>query len=78
MKLFQLADGSWIDQSYILMVEVADRERFSDSGVTHAPRVIIHLQGDRRVIDCESLNDAEVMRDQIASVVNAGRIVTSV
>ncbi len=70
-RLFQLANGTWIDPEYILAVEAARAIPPSEfSKVRHAPRVIIHLQGnDRRVIDCESEEDAETLRDEIAAKV---------
>lgn len=68
MRLQKLPDGSYIDPSYIRM------ERCSITHTTFAPRVIIHIgddnHGDRRVIDCESNEDAEALCDRIAEMVN--------
>ncbi len=58
-----LPDGTQIRPGYVQMVEA------TDSYVTdgQSPRVIIHIAGgqDRRVINCETLEEAEKMRDDI-------------
>jgi len=67
-RLHQLPNGSWIDPAYILMVEAVDAEDDELIGGFYAPRVIIHLRGDRRVIECANFKKACEVRDKIAKL----------
>jgi hypothetical protein len=69
-RLIQMPDGSWFDTSYILGVEAVDEH--DDDLLKHHfnPRVILHLQGDRRVFECASFDRACRVRDELASKIN--------
>jgi hypothetical protein len=74
VRLLQLPSGDWIDPDYIVMVEAVEMQRCRFPRVTYANRVIIHLSSDdRRVINCESFDDAINLRDRIADVANGKR-----
>ncbi len=70
-RLFQLANGNWIDLNVVWSVEAAPGLLCTVTGVRHAPRVIVRLREQFcQVIDCESAEDADNLRDEIASKVN--------
>jgi hypothetical protein len=73
MRLYQLPDGTWVDPETIRCIRMHPRSRGSERGaVLHAPRVVIWAGDTVMVVDCESEEDAEMLRDQVAAVVNGG------
>jgi hypothetical protein len=70
-RLAQLSDGTWIDPATVRMVVAEPRDRHGNP-----PRVVVwsYEPGPSpRVLACESREDAEAMRDEIAGIVNAAR-----
>jgi hypothetical protein len=68
MKLHQLPDGTWVDPGTIRCIRVLS---FRERGATlPAPRVIVSTPDAVLVLDCESDEDAEALRDRIAAVAN--------
>jgi hypothetical protein len=69
MRLYQLPDGTWVDPETIRGIRMLPRHQGT---VLHAPRVVISTPDNVLIVDCESEEDAEALRDRIAAVVNGG------
>jgi hypothetical protein len=62
-RLIQLPDGDWIDVRLVRRVETWE--------FPHMVFVLVQIEGGEEIrIDCESFEEAQEMRDQIARQVN--------
>ncbi len=69
MKLRQLPiSGDWIDPSTITRVRVHEAWHVAD--LTSPPRVSIKTEDASLSIDCESMGQAQAIRDEIAGWAN--------
>jgi hypothetical protein len=71
-KLIQLPNGDWIDPADVHAIVAYDAvyPAKTHSGLHIPPRVVVHARV-ASVIHAESLEKAEVIRDELAQTVNA-------
>ncbi len=68
-SMIRLPDGSWINPRYVQMIEAFNGGDHRNIG-HYAPRVIVHVQGDRRVYNTETFEAACELRDCLAEKIS--------
>jgi hypothetical protein len=72
--LRQLPNGDWVNPEAIVSVRAFPQSQWSVGGVAaNRDRVVVEMRaGTPIVIECDSLNEAKVIRDDIAELTKPG------
>ena len=68
MKLMQLPNGTWLDPRAVISIQAVPRQ-FGPGG-SAPPQVILILPAGMAALPCETMEEADALRDRLAGIVN--------